>query len=340
MIDLIGRTLKPGIRSLHVSLPTTSLVAARLICHGVDIWRDQQCKAVTNGQPLQGNEVGTVLRSALLQPPIKDLVAEQTPNAPEAGIRRLRSATWWEANGKLRPELAQVSDLMFHLSLSGPRIEQSPQAAARVQRLRNAMRAHMQRHPPGWSRLVAQVREERVKTGDFSALLPVNPLINEVGYRDGTDGTYYPPGRFFSESAVCKDYAVAKYLLLRDAGFDISHLRLVSLAPRYNNTRDKWHVMLVAHLDATSEPLVLDSPTPYAVRRDPDLSDYEGSMGSKTRAPLTGPSPLLKTILTGHRLADAVLRAPAGPRRGSIGRLRPGRAATRNGLQRTGQSVV
>jgi hypothetical protein len=159
---------------------------------------------------------------------------------------------------------------------------------------------------------VAQVREERVKSGDFSALLLVNSLINEVGYRDGTDGTYYPPARFFSESGVCKDYAVAKYLLLRDAGFDISRLRLVSLAPRYNNTRDDWHVMLVAHLDPMSEPLALDSPPP-TVKRDPDIPDNDVSKDSKAQAPLTGPSPLLKTILTGHRFADAVLRAPSGP---------------------------
>jgi predicted transglutaminase-like cysteine proteinase len=70
-------------------------------------------------------------------------------------------------------------------------------------------------------------------------------LINEIHYRDGTDGSYYPPARFFAESGVCKDFAVAKYLLLREAGFDASQLRLVSLAPRYNNTPDDWHVMLV-----------------------------------------------------------------------------------------------
>lgn len=47
---------------------------------------------------------------------------------------------------------------------------------------------------------MAQARAERVKTGDFSALLLVNLLINEIGYRKGTDGTYYPPARFFSEN--------------------------------------------------------------------------------------------------------------------------------------------
>lgn len=82
---------------------------------------------LTSGQPLQRHEVGTVLRPALLQAPMKDLLEEQTPSALEAGIRRLRSATWWEAKSKLRPVLAQVCDLMFLLSSSDTRLEQSPQ---------------------------------------------------------------------------------------------------------------------------------------------------------------------------------------------------------------------
>jgi hypothetical protein len=85
---------------------------------------------LTNGQPLQRNEVGALLRAAPFQTPLKALVEEQTPSALETGIRRLRSATWWEANRKLRPELAQVGDLMFLLSLSDTRLEQSPPAAA------------------------------------------------------------------------------------------------------------------------------------------------------------------------------------------------------------------
>jgi hypothetical protein len=126
---------------------------------------------------------------------------------------------------------------MFLVTMSDAKPQQSPEAASRVQRLRDAMRVHAAQKPAGWSRLVAQVRSERAKEGDTSALLLANALINEVRYRDGTDGSYYPPSRFFAESGVCKDFAVAKYLLLRDAGFDPSRLRLVSLAPRYNNNR-------------------------------------------------------------------------------------------------------
>ncbi|MBB5415004.1 transglutaminase domain-containing protein [Paraburkholderia atlantica] len=228
-----------------------------------------------------------------------------TPHELKAGIERLRTGTWWEANRKIRPELAQVGDLMFLLPLADRQLEPSSDAIGRVQRLREALRGHLMREPAGWTRLVAQVRAERAKAGDASAVLLADALVNEVRYRDGTDGSYYAPARFFAESGVCKDFAVAKYLLLRDAGFDIERLRLVSLAPRYNNTPDDWHVILVVRIDGASEPLALDSPSPPGAKRAADTSNEA--------SPASGPSALLGAILAGHEPADAVLRAPAGP---------------------------
>lgn len=244
-----------------------------------------------------------------------ELTTPALAGALEAGLRRLRDATWWEAQKKIRPQLAQVGDLMFLVTMSDAKPQQSPEAASRVQRLRDAMRVHATQKPAGWSRLVAQVRSERAKEGDTSALLLANALINEVRYRDGTDGSYYPPSRFFAESGVCKDFAVAKYLLLRDAGFDPSRLRLVSLAPRYNNTPDDWHVMLVAQPDASAEPIALDSPPPAAVKRTPEpvtAASAEAPDTTTATAP-TGPSALLQSILAGRKPASAALRTPAGP---------------------------
>jgi hypothetical protein len=174
-----------------------------------------------------------------------------------------------------------------------------------VQRLREALRTHLTREPAGWTSIVAQVRAERVKAGDASAVLLADALVNQIRYRDGTDGSYYAPARFFAESGVCKDFAVAKYLLLRDAGFDIARLRLASLAPRYNNTPDDWHVILVVQIDGASEPLALDSPSAPTAKRTGDTTN-EASASS-------GPSALLGAILAGREPADAVLRAPAGP---------------------------
>ncbi|CAG9216774.1 conserved exported hypothetical protein [Paraburkholderia sabiae] len=228
-----------------------------------------------------------------------------SPHALKAGIERLRTGTWWEANRKIRPELAQVGDLMFLLPLADRKLEPSSDAIGRVQRLREALRSHLIREPAGWPRLVAQVRATRMKAGDASAVLLADALVNEVRYRDGTDGSYYSPARFFAESGVCKDFAVAKYLLLRDAGFDIARLRLVSLAPRYNNTADDWHVILVVQVDNASEPLVLDSPGVATAKRAADTVN-EASASS-------GPSALLSAILAGRVPAEGVLRAPVGP---------------------------
>jgi hypothetical protein len=227
------------------------------------------------------------------------------PHALKAGIERLRTGTWWEANHKIRPELANVGDLMFLLPLADRKLEPSSDAIGRVQRLREALRSHLIREPAGWTRLVAQVRATRMKAGDASAALLADALVNEVRYRDGTDGSYYSPARFFAESGVCKDFAVAKYLLLRDAGFDVARLRLVSLAPRYNNSADDWHVILVVQVDNASEPLALDSPGASSAKRAADTVS-EASASS-------GPSALLSAILAGRVPAEGVLRAPVGP---------------------------
>ena len=57
-----------------------------------------------------------------------DPSGSSTPRALKAGIERLRTGTWWEANRKIRPELAQVGDLMFLLPLADTKLEPSSDA--------------------------------------------------------------------------------------------------------------------------------------------------------------------------------------------------------------------
>jgi hypothetical protein len=64
-----------------------------------------------------------------------ELTTPALEGALEAGLRRLRDATWWEAQRKIRPQLAQVGDLMFLVTMSDAKPQQSPEAASRVQRL-------------------------------------------------------------------------------------------------------------------------------------------------------------------------------------------------------------
>ncbi|SAK82363.1 hypothetical protein AWB75_05241 [Caballeronia catudaia] len=300
----------------------------RLLCGIVAITAIGSVCTSRSGPPSVTIQGGAIVRPVVVAvestPPAqiesaRNEIPEETRDASDPGIERLRGATWWEANRKLRPQLAQVGELLFASLLEGD-TQQSAEGASRVQRLRDAMRAHRQLKPAGWNRLVTQVRAARAETGDYSALMLANALINEIRYRDGTDGSYYAPARFFAESGVCKDFAVAKYLLLREAGFDASQLRLVLLAPRYNNTPDDWHVMLVVQAGGMAAPAALDSPPPPVRKRTGDASGnavspdtVDTSNKSDPQARPSGPSARLVAILAGRKPADAVLRAPSGP---------------------------
>jgi hypothetical protein len=103
-------------------------------------------------------------------------------------------------------------------------------------------------------------------------------------------------------------------------------LRLVSLAPRYNNTPDDWHVMLVVQADGMAAPVALDSPAPLVRKRIGEVSDEAvpadtvdaadtASHSDPQAVPAgpAGPSALLAAILAGRKPANAVLRAPSGP---------------------------
>jgi hypothetical protein len=112
-------------------------------------------------------------------------------------------------------------------------------------------------------------------------------------------------------------------------------LRLVSLAPRYNNTPDDWHVMLVVQAAGMSAPVALDSPAPAVRKRGSDVADGAAATDTADAADTakstdaaetadtaskadpqagpSGPSAMLAAILAGRKPADAVLRSPSGP---------------------------
>ena len=95
---------------------------------------------------------------AAAQPePSPENASDAAQDGFDPGIDRLRSATWWEADRKLRPQLAQVGDLMFVATLFEGETGPSAEGASHVQRLRDAMRAHRQLKPAGWNRLVEHV---------------------------------------------------------------------------------------------------------------------------------------------------------------------------------------
>lgn len=220
----------------------------------------------------------------------------------------LRGATYWQDDGAipgLRPQLEQAGESLFQpFDSAWPAPSAySASEAGRVAAIKNAMRAHAQKKPAGWDRLVAQVRETRERDGELAALQLAQAVINEVRYVDGTDGTFYSPAKFFAQSGVCKDYVVAKYILLRESGYPAEKLRIVALAPRFKGDgQAEWHIIIAARADGQVAPLSLSSP--------PNPDGAGGAPADVHR----GPSALLSQILSGAKPASTVLKHPQGPK--------------------------
>ncbi len=136
----------------------------------------------------------------------------------------------------------------------------------RLAKIRAAIAAHEAEQPAGWEDLVGRVRQAREAGGEKAMLREANALINAVPYVDGTDGAYMPPSRLFGRGGVCKDFAMAKYLLLRDAGFPEARMRIALLPPR--SRENPWHVALIAKAERSGDPLVLDLKPAYVAKQE------------------------------------------------------------------------
>ncbi|CAJ3078859.1 hypothetical protein [Burkholderia pseudomallei] len=230
----------------------------------------------------------------------RSLVAQHAIGRPRSLLDEpaVRAATFWDVGGGLHPQVEQVGRALF---LDPAQAWPAPAAyagseASRMGQLQRAIALHAQRKPQGWDVLVDAVRRAREEDGEVAALRLADALINQVPYVDGTDGTFYPPYRFFTEAhVVCKDYAVASYLLLLDSGYPAEKLRILALAPRFA-AAPEWHIMTVALAEGYAEPFALSSNSP----------------GSAPAA-WHGPSPILRRIMSGDEPATSVFKGPHGP---------------------------
>lgn len=138
-----------------------------------------------------------------------------------------------------------------------------PKKDDRFKNVMNAVSKHEKEKPAGWEDLVADVAAE---PDDLVKLKMANSIINKVPYKDGTDGTYYHPAKLFSKGGVCKDMAISKYLLLRDAGYNTDNLRIAVLTPRIDKPESPFHVVLVAK--ANDQDYVLDLIPSYLAEQE------------------------------------------------------------------------
>lgn len=92
----------------------------------------------------------------------------------------------------------------------------------RIQKFNEAISNHDVKKPDNWELLVEKVKEQ---PNEYEQLATANLLINQIPYIDNTNGSYMSPYVAFNRGGiVCKDYAIIKYILLKDAGFDINNM--------------------------------------------------------------------------------------------------------------------
>ncbi|MGU4699200.1 hypothetical protein K6L09_21255 [Burkholderia cepacia] len=116
----------------------------------------------------------------------------------------------------------------------------------RYQKLETAIEQHEAQKPKNWEFLVELVKNQ---PDDYSKVALANLLINQIPYVDGTDGTYFPPIKGFQRGGVvCKDYAVAKYLLLKEAGYPIDKMALL-IHQSVLNPENGAHVVLIVDIN-------------------------------------------------------------------------------------------
>lgn len=115
--------------------------------------------------------------------------------------------------------------------------------------------------------------KEQKGAAQIDQLEAANSFINQWRYR--TDKYNYDqsdywasPAEFFSRSGDCEDYAIAKYVTLRQMGFSADQLRLVVVK---DVKRGFAHAVLAAYVDG--DVLILDNVT-SEVRSQAEVTEY------------------------------------------------------------------
>lgn len=115
-----------------------------------------------------------------------------------------------------------------------------------------------------WSQLVAQLTPLplREKIARANAVLNGVPYVSSA--RNWGRASYWEtPLEFLTYGGQCQDYAIAKYLLLREAGVPAEQMRIVVLRATAINAD---HAVLVVYVDG--QALLLDNLRPSVVAAD------------------------------------------------------------------------
>ena len=115
--------------------------------------------------------------------------------------------------------------------------------------------------------------EGEIGRAPFDQLQTVNRFLNNWRYKAdaqnyGQRDYWATPLEFLRQSGDCEDYAIAKYVSLRQLGFAAEHLRMVVVR---DVVRDLAHAVLAVYLD--DQVLILDNLT-RAVLPQEQLTHY------------------------------------------------------------------
>ena len=118
----------------------------------------------------------------------------------------------------------------------------------------------------------AMIRDNR-RARQIDQLKTVNNFINQWRYRADkqnyqTNDYWASPAEFFNRSGDCEDYAIAKYVTLRQLGFLAEQLRLVVVKDLSQN---QAHAVLAAYVDG--EVYILDNIN-RRVRAQVEVTEY------------------------------------------------------------------
>lgn len=120
-----------------------------------------------------------------------------------------------------------------------------------------------------WQAMIKKNKSSR----QIDQLKTVNGFINQWRYRSDNynyrQSDYWAsPVEFFSRSGDCEDYAITKYVTLRQMGFSADQLRLVVVKDLH---RDLAHAVLAAYVDG--DVFILDNVN-GRVRQQAEVTEY------------------------------------------------------------------
>lgn len=129
--------------------------------------------------------------------------------------------------------------------------------------------------PPAAARFLAVINRAAVRNG-WTRIAEINRAIN-LDVQPVSDATHYGVGdlwptplmTFAANAGDCKDYALAKFVALRELGFSADDLRIVIVHIRASA---EYHALTAVRYD--SHWFILDNRT-FTIKRDSDVAEYE-----------------------------------------------------------------